>query len=53
MFAEEENWQEQNASAGIMIAVAFVLELLVIAMAEAVLAWVLMLFAGLNLISVK
>jgi len=36
VFAEEENWQEQNASAGIMIAVAFVLELLVIAMAEAV-----------------
>ncbi len=36
VFAEEENWQEQNASAGIMIAVAFALELLMIAMAEAV-----------------
>lgn len=36
VFAEEENWQEQNASAGVMIAAAFVLELLMIAMAEAV-----------------
>ena len=34
VFAEEENWQEQNVSAGIMIAVAFVFELSTIAMAE-------------------
>lgn len=34
VFAEEENWQEQNVLAGIIIAVAFAFELSTIAMAE-------------------
>lgn len=35
LFAEEENWQEQNASAGTMIVLAFVFELTIITLADA------------------